>query len=76
MSCVAAVTVIVGLASAASLFKRGASVIDYAVGAASGLLMILLSFLLFNGSMGQLCGGIVLIIVAVNYFKSLNHSKK
>lgn len=41
-----------------------------------GLLMILLSFLLFNGSMGQLCGGIVLIIVAVNYFKSLNHSKK
>ena len=70
------ISYIVLIASAASLFKRGASVIDYAVGAASGLLMILLSFLLFNGSMGQLCGGIVLIIVAVNYFKSLNHSKK
>lgn len=70
------VSYIVLIASAASLFKRGASVIDYAVGAASGLLMILLSFLLLNGSMGQLCGGIVLIIVAVNYFKSLNHSKK
>ncbi len=70
------VSYIVLIASAASLFKRGASVIDYAVGVASGLLMILLSFLLFNGSMGQLCGGIVLIIVAVNYFKSLNHSKK
>lgn len=70
------ISYIVLIASAASLFKRGASVIDYAVGAASGLLMTLLSFLLFNGSMGQLCGGIVLIIVAVNYFKSLNHSKK
>ena len=69
------ISYIVLIASAASLFKRGASVIDYAVGAASGLLMTLLSFLLFNGSMGQLCGGIVLIIVAVNYFKSLNHSK-
>lgn len=70
------VSYIVLIASAASLFKRGASVIDYAVGVASGLLMILLSFLLFHGEMGQLCGGIVLIIVAVNYFKSLNHSKK
>lgn len=70
------VSYIVLIASAASLFKRGASVIDYAVGVASGLLMILLSFLLFHGEMGQLCGGIVLVIVAVNYFKSLNHSKK
>ena len=70
------VSYIVLIASAASLFKRGASVIDYAVGAASGLLMILLSFLLLHGEMGQLCGGIVLIIVAVNYFKSLNRSQK
>ncbi len=70
------VSCIVLIASATSLFKRGASVIDYAIGAASGLLMILLSFLLFNGSICQLCGGVVLIIVAVNYFKSLNHYKK
>ena len=70
------VSYIVLIASAASLFKRGAAIIDYAVGVASGLLMILLSFLLFNGSMGQLCGGIVLIIVVLNYFKSLTHSKK
>lgn len=34
------VSYIVLIASAASLFKRGASVIDYAVGVASGLLMI------------------------------------
>ena len=69
------VSYIVLIASAASLFKRGASVIDYAVGVASGLLMILLSFLLFHGEMGQLCGSIVLIVVAVNYFKSLNNLK-
>lgn len=70
------VSYIVLIASAASLFKRGASVIDYIIGAISGLLTLLLSFILFNGSIGQLCGGIVLIIVAVNYFKSLNQSKK
>ena len=67
---------IVLIASAASLAKRGASIIDYAVGAASGLLIILLSFLLYNGSGAQLFGCIVLIIVAVNYFKSLSQSKK
>lgn len=70
------VSYVVLIASAASLFKRGASAIDYMVGVASGFLILLLSFMLFNGSMGQLCGGIVLIIVAVNYFKSLNKSKK
>ncbi len=68
------VSYIVLIASAASLFKRGASVIDYMVGAASGLLILLLSIMLLNGSMGQLCGGIVLIIAAVNYFKSLSKS--
>lgn len=67
---------IVLIASASSLVKRGATIIDYAVSAASGLLMIVLSFFLYNGSMGELCGAIVLIIVAVNYFKSLNKSKK
>lgn len=70
------VAYIVLIASAASLFKRGASTIDYAVGAASGLLTLFLAFMLSFGEMGQLCGGIVLIIVAVNYFKSLNRTKK
>lgn len=69
------VAYIVLIASAASLFKRGASTIDYAVGAASGLFTLLLAFMLSISEMGQLCGGIVLIIVAVNYFKSLNHTK-
>ena len=67
---------IVLIASASSLVKRGATIIDYAVSAASGLLTIVLSFLLYNGSMDELCGAIMLIIVAVNYFKSLNKSKK
>lgn len=70
------VAYIILIASAASLFKRGASTIDYAVGAASGLFTLLLTFMLSVSGMGQLCGGIVLIIVAVNYFKSLNHAKK
>lgn len=63
------------VASAASLAKRETSIIDYAVGAASGLLMILLSFFIRFGSMGQLLGCAVLIIVAANYFKSLNQSE-
>ena len=67
---------IILIASASSLFKRGAIFLDYAVGAGSGLLTILMSFFLSNGSMAELCGAIVLIIVAVNYFKSLGKSKK
>ena len=67
---------IVLIASATSLFKRGANTIDYVVGAASGLLTLFLAFMLSNSKMGQLCGGIVLIIVAVNYFKSLNRTTK
>ncbi len=67
---------IILIASASSLVKRGAIFLDYAVSAGSGLLTILLSFFLYNGSMAELCGAIVLIIVAVNYFKSLGKSKK
>ena len=70
------VSCIMLIASAVSLFKRGASLIDYAVGAASGLLLIILSFMFYNGSVGQLAGGVVLVIVAVNYFKGLNQPEK
>lgn len=63
---------IILIASASSLVKRGAIVVDYIVCAAGGGMAIALSFLLDNNSMGQLCGAIVLIIVAVNYFKSIN----
>ena len=63
------------IVSASFLFKRGATVIDYAVSALSGLLTLALSLFLENGAMGGLCGVIVLIIVVVNYFKSINKSK-
>lgn len=63
---------IILIASASSLVKRGAIVVDYIVCAAGGGMAIALSFLLDNNSMGQLCGAIVLIIVGVNYFKSIN----
>ena len=45
--------------------------IDFAVGAASGLFTLLVSVFLDNGSMALLGGGIILIIIAVNYFKSI-----
>lgn len=67
-------SIIVLIASAAGLYKRRAMLIDYAIGGISGALAILLSLLLYNGSGGQLCGCIVLILVAVNYFKNLNRS--
>ncbi len=60
---------IILIASAASLSRPGALPADYAIGAAGGLLIFLLSLLLKNGSMGELCGGIVLILVALNYCK-------
>lgn len=66
---------IVLIASAFSLSKRGASMIDFGVGALSGVLTIGLSFLLSNGSMAELGGGIVLIVIAVNFFKSVGNKK-
>ena len=62
---------IVLIASAATLAKREASMIDFAVGAASGLFTLLVSVFLDNGSMALLGGGIILIIIAVNFFKSI-----
>ncbi len=62
---------VVLIVSAATLERRGAAMTDYALGIGSGVLVILLSFLLENGSMGELGGVIILIVVAVNYFRSL-----
>lgn len=67
---------IVLIASATSLIKRGATAIDYIVSAICGLVMFWLASMFNNGSFVQLCAGIELIIVAVNYFKSINKSKK
>lgn len=70
------ISYIVLIVSVSSLAKRGAILLDYVVAAGSGLLVIGSSFIFNNGSMAQLCGGIILIIVAVNYFKSIKSNKK
>lgn len=67
---------IVLIASAAGLFKRRATAIDYLISAVSGLLMLWLASMLYNGSLVQFCAGIELIVVAVNYFKSRQCSTK
>lgn len=66
---------IVLIVSACTLVRRGASMIDIGIGALSGLLTIGLSFILNNGSMGMLCGGILMIITAVSFFKSVENEK-
>lgn len=66
---------IVLIMSACTLGKRKAPMIDFGVGALSGVITIGLSFLTDNGSMGELCGGMVLVIVAVNFFKSIGHKQ-
>lgn len=61
--------VIVLIASAATLAKRNATLVEYIIGLLSGLLSIAMSKLLVNGSVLELGGVIVLIIVAVNFFR-------
>lgn len=66
------VAYIVLISSATSLFSRKADTIDYLIGLASGLLIFVTSALLYNGSMGYLCGVIVLVIVVSNFIKNQN----
>lgn len=66
---------IVLIASACTLAKRSASMIDFGIGALSGLATMGMSSLFRNGSVGELCGDIVLIIIAVNFFKSVGNNK-
>lgn len=66
------VAYIVLISSATSLFSRKADTIDYLIGLASGVLIFITSALLYNGSMGYLCGVIVLIIVVSNFIKNQN----
>ena len=63
--------VILLVASAATLTRRGASFFEILIGAGSGGLSFYLANYLDNGSMLQLGGAVVLIIVAVSFFKKL-----
>lgn len=67
---VQAIGCIVLIATAVTLPKRNAILVDYGITALAGVVTILLSFLLDNGSMLLLCGGITIVIVAVNFFKA------
>jgi len=62
---------IVLIISTCILGRKNAGYIDFGIGALSGILTIILSFLLDNGSMLQLSGGVILIIVAVLFFRRL-----
>lgn len=66
---------IVLIASANNLAKRQAEAIDFGICALSGMLVITSSFLLDNGSAGQLCGVIILGVVVFNFFKIKFHKK-
>ncbi len=50
--------------------------IEYAIGALSGVLSIYMARFLDNGSMLELTGGVVLIIVAVNSFRGMSNKGK
>ncbi|MBE6940405.1 MAG: zinc ribbon domain-containing protein [Ruminococcaceae bacterium] len=63
--------VILLVASAATLTRRGASFLEILIGAGSGGLSFYLANHLNNGSMLQLGGAVVLIIVAISFFKKL-----
>lgn len=63
--------VILLIASATTLTKRSASFLEILIGAGSGGLSLYLSNYLENGSMLELGGAVVLIIVAVSFFKKL-----
>ena len=64
------------IASAATLVRRNASMIEYVIGALSGVLSIYMARFLDNGSMLELTGGVVLIIVAVNFFRGMSNKSK
>lgn len=57
------------IASAATLARRKASLIEFVIGALSGILSLCMARFLKNGSVLELSGGLILIIVAVNFFR-------
>lgn len=63
--------VILLIASAATQMRRGTSFIEIIIGAGSGVLAFQMAKYLDNGSMLQLGGAVVLIIVAISFFKRL-----
>ena len=67
--------VILLIASATTLTRRSVSFLEILIGAGSGGLSFYLANYLENGSMLQLGGAVVLIIVAVSFFKKIAKSE-
>ena len=67
--------VILLITSATTLTRRGVSLLEILIGAGSGGLSFYFANYLENGSMLQLGGAVVLIIVAVSFFKKLAKSE-
>lgn len=63
--------IILLIASAATLSRRGASYLEIVIGAGSGGLSFFLASQLHNGSILQLCGVVVLILSAISFFRKL-----
>ena len=63
------ISYIVIICGAALLHRKKAEIKEYGLTALIGIAVILLSFLFENGSVGELAGAIVLIIVVVNFFR-------
>lgn len=59
------------IASVSTLEKRKALAVEYGIGILSGVTTLWLSKFLKNGSLFNLTGGIVIIIVIVNFFRQL-----
>lgn len=68
-------TIIILIISVSTLKKREAEYMDYAIAAGSGVLPIAFSFLLNYGAMFELGGAIVLLLVAMNFFRNLAANK-
>ena len=64
--------VVLLIASAATLTRRDASLLEILIGADSGVVSLCLANFLDNGSMLELGGAVVLIIAAVSFFKKLS----
>lgn len=64
--------VVLLIASAATLTRRDASLLEILIGAGSGVVSLCLANLLDNGSLLELGGAVVLIIAAVSFFKKLS----
>lgn len=68
--------VILLIVSACTLKRNDVSPFDFVIGAASGLATLLMAQSLQNGSMFELGGGVVLVLVTVFFFKHLSKGSK